>query len=215
MFLVFSVFFSVTAAAQEASGPPVRPPRDVPLATLPQTSWAYRGDAALFTLSALSALRGHGAPLVQLVPADIATWCPGYAEGDARRRRAFWVGFLSALARHESTHNPQAVGGGGRWHGLLQIAPATARGHGCRATSGEALRHGPDNLSCAIRIMARTVPRDGVISAGGRGVAADWGPLHSAAKRAQMQAWLRGQSYCRPLASVRPRARPDRLARGG
>jgi hypothetical protein len=61
--------------------------------------------------------------------------------------------------------------------------------------------------------MARTVPRDGVIAAGGRGVAADWGPLKSSAKRADMQAWLRAQSYCKPLSAVRPRARPDRLAR--
>lgn len=167
----------------------------------------------LLTRSALSALKAHGAPLVRSVPRDIASWCPAYVSGDENRRRAFWVGFLSALAKHESTYNTKAVGGGGRWHGLLQILPSTARGYKCRAGSGEALRHGPDNLSCAIRIMARTVIRDGVVSEGRRGVAADWGPLSNVTKRKEMQRWTRAQSYCKPLSSVRPRARPLQVAR--
>ncbi len=104
---------------------------------------------------------------------------------------------MSALARYESTWNPRAVGGGGRWFGLVQIAPATARHYGCGATSGRALKDGAANLRCAIRIMAQTVPRDGVVAARGRGVAADWGPFHDPAKRAQMAAWTRAQPYCR------------------
>lgn len=213
--VVLLAMVAVIPAAGFADGsgmPRLRPPEAGRPAMIPRTRWEHRRDAALFTHAALSALKAHGAPLVMAVPRDMAAWCPAYAQGDGTRRRAFWVGFLSALAKHESTYDPGAVGGGGRWYGLLQILPATARGYGCRATSGAALRHGPENLSCAIRIMARTVPRDGVIAAGGRGVAADWGPLNNAAKRADMQHWLRAQSYCRPLAATRPRARPDRLA---
>ncbi|WP_365353270.1 transglycosylase SLT domain-containing protein [uncultured Roseovarius sp.] len=165
------------------------------------------------TRAALSALKAHGAALTGVVPRDIANWCPSYPAASDANRRAFWVGFLSALAKHESTYDPRAVGGGGRWFGLLQILPATARGYKCRAGSGEALRDGPDNLSCAVRIMAHTVVRDGVVSEGMRGVAADWGPLHSASKRRDMQRWTRAQSYCKPLSSVRPRMRPARLAR--
>jgi hypothetical protein len=176
---------------------------------LPPVRWSHRENAAIWTRSALAALRAHGAPLVSDVPDDIASWCPGYATAGPQGRRAFWVGFLSALAKHESTYRARAVGGGGRYFGLLQIAPATARGYECRAKSGEALRYGPDNLSCAIRIMAHTVSRDGVVSAGMRGVAADWGPLHSRSKRSDMQGWLRGQSYCVSLPDTRPRARPD------
>jgi hypothetical protein len=211
--LVMAWFFPTSGLAEPSSEPRLRPPEVARTGTIPRTRWEHRRDAALFTRSALSALKAHGAPLVGMVPRDVADWCPSYPQGDERRRRAFWVGFLSALAKHESTYDPRAVGGGGRWYGLLQILPSTARGYGCRAESGEALRHGPDNLSCAIRIMARTVPRDGVIAAGGGGVAADWGPLKSAEKRADMQGWLRAQSYCKPLSAVRPRARPDRLAR--
>ena len=89
------------------------------------------------------------------------------------------------------------MGGGGKWFGLVQIAPATARGYGCAATTGDALKDGEANLSCAIRILAHTVPRDGVVSEGMRGVAADWGPFHSGAKRSDMQQWTSAQPYCR------------------
>jgi hypothetical protein len=55
--------------------------------------------------------------------------------------------------------------------------------------------------------MTRTVGRDRVVSAGMRGVAADWGPFHSRKKRMDMMQWTRKQSYCKPLNSVRPKAR--------
>jgi hypothetical protein len=145
------------------------------------------------------------------MPKDIRDWCPAYPEAGKRGRQAFWIGLLSALSKHESTYRAAAVGGGGQWYGLLQILPATARGYGCRARNGAALKHGPDNLSCAIRIMSVTVPRDGVVSRGMRGVAADWGPFHSQRKRGDMMAWLKRQSYCKPMSSVRPRLRPQRL----
>lgn len=177
-------------------------------AQIPRTRWDHRSESALWTRSALSALKQHGAALVETVPRDIGDWCPAYPTASAEKRRAFWVGFLSALAKYESTHRPHAVGGGGRWFGLLQILPGTARGYGCRARTGRALLDGPSNLSCAIRIMTRTVRRDGVVSRGMRGVAADWGPLVSRSKRHEMMAWTTSQKYCTPLSSVRPRVRP-------
>ncbi|MEO0750643.1 MAG: transglycosylase SLT domain-containing protein [Pseudomonadota bacterium] len=176
---------------------------------IPKTRWAHLQGTDLWTRSAISALKSHGAPLVSMVPADIDDWCPAYPTASKKGRRAFWVGFLSALAKHESTYRPQVVGGGGRWYGLLQILPATARGYGCRARSGAALKHGPSNLSCGVRIMAVTVLRDGVVSRRGRGVAADWGPLVNRRKRSDMQAWTRRQPYCTPLSSFRPRPRPE------
>lgn len=199
--------FFVQAAAQDQE-------RDAPKPSMregqiPHTSWAHLAGSDLWTRSALSALKSHGAPLVEMIPADIKDWCPAYPNASEARRQAFWVGFLSRLAKHESTYRAQVVGGGGRWYGLLQILPATARGYGCRARSGSALKHGPSNLSCALRIMAVTVPRDGVVSRRGRGVAADWGPLVNGRKRADMQAWTRDQSYCTPLSVVRPRLRPE------
>ena len=169
-------------------------------------------DHALWTQAALSALKEHGKPLVDMVPDDIADWCPKYPDAEPAERRAFWVGFLSALAKHESTYKPRAVGGGGKWYGLLQILPGTARSYKCNVGTGEALKNGAANLSCAVRIMAHTVPRDGVIHGysgkRARGVTADWGPMHSRAKRQDMAGWLKRQTYCKPVQEARPKARP-------
>lgn len=163
---------------------------------MPATLWDGRPEAGTWTKSALLALDGVGVSLIDTVPADIDTYCPGYEELDREGRKAFWVSFLSALAKHESTWRPDAAGGGGAWLGLLQISPQTAQGYGCRAASAGALKDGGANLSCGIRIMAVTVPRDGVISDGMRGVAADWGPFHTASKRADIQAATRSQPWC-------------------
>lgn len=201
--ILHALFFAQAFSVAAETRPQARPE------PLPQTRWSHQAEHALWTRAALSALTGHGAALVDMVPGDIAAWCPAYASSDAKKRRFFWVGFLSALAKHESTYRPHAVGGGGKWYGLLQILPATARGYGCAARSGSALKNGAANLSCAIRIMAVTVPRDGVIYApGGRGVAADWGPLRSRSKRDDMQRYTRNLPACRNLGTPRPRARP-------
>ncbi len=180
---------------------------------VPATRWTHQPGHMVWNRAALSALKTHGRALVQTVPADIDTWCPHYPKATDAQRRAFWLGFMSALAKYESTYKPRAVGGGGRWYGLLQILPATARGYKCNVGTGAALKNGAANLSCAVRIMAETVPRDGVIYApGGRGVAADWGPMRARAKRADMAGWLKRQRYCMPVSATRPALRPVRVA---
>ena len=172
-------------------------PEKSAVAPVEATLWGQRAESAAWTASALDALDTHGAPLVVMTPADINIYCPGYQVADAEGRKAFWVSFLSALAKHESTWRPDVSGGNGAWHGLLQISPGTARRYGCEARSATELKDGKRNLSCGIRIMARTVPRDGVISAGMNGVAADWGPFHSSAKRNDIQATTRSAPVCR------------------
>lgn len=170
--------------------------KNYPPATQQPMRWDAVAHADGWTGAVVAALEEHGTALVATVPADVAAWCPAYPRADAEGRKAFWAGLLSTLAKHESTWNPSAVGGGGRWFGLVQISPATARDYGCAATSPGALKDGPANLSCAVRIMNVTVPRDGVISEGMRGAAADWGPFHSAQKRRDMIGWLHAQPYC-------------------
>ncbi len=158
--------------------------------------WDHSPNGAVWTETTMNALDSHGQNLTALIPGDIDTWCPGYRDQNLEGRKAFWTGLLSTLAKHESTWRQAAVGGGGRWFGLVQIAPSTARLYGCAAGSGSALKDGSANLSCAVRIMNKTVARDGVISAGMRGVAADWGPFHSRTKREDMISWMRQQNYC-------------------
>lgn len=163
----------------------------------PAMRWDHVDQGALWTQETLAALRDHGSPLLEIVPGDIDTWCPQYRDADEEGRAQFWTALISALAKHESTWNEEAVGGGGLWFGLVQIAPATARGYDCEVGSGAALKDGVANLRCGVRIMAHTVPRDGVVSQGMRGVAADWGPFHSRAKRTDMIEWVRQQPYCK------------------
>lgn len=162
----------------------------------PVMRWDHRPEAANWTAMAFTALETHAAVLPTIVPDDIENWCPAYPDAPEADREAFWTGLMSALARHESTWNPEAVGGGGRWFGLVQISPATARFYGCQAGSGQALLNGSANISCAMRIWATTVARDGVVAAGRGGVAADWGPFVQANKREEMRAWISSQPYC-------------------
>lgn len=125
----------------------VRPTVRPDLARLPALRWDHINGASGWTRAAMRALGAHGAPLVDLVPADIAQWCPAYPHSGPWARKAFWAGLLSTLAKHESTYRPRVVGGGGKWVGLVQILPATARGYGCTAHTREALKDGAANMS--------------------------------------------------------------------
>jgi len=169
-------------------------------ALLPAMRWDHRPEADRWTVATLAALRAEGAVLESTVPADIETFCPAYESAPPADRRAFWAGFLSALAKHESTWNPKAKGGGGRWIGLMQIAPQTAANYGCDKASVNGLTDGAANLQCAVRIAATQVGRDGAIvtdgSGGWRGAARDWAPLRSSEKRADVADWTSRQSYC-------------------
>ena len=178
---------------------------------IPNARWDFRDDSESWTRASLSALKNHGSDLQNTVPRDIEKWCPAYAVNPPHLRRAFWVGMISALVKHESTYRPTAIGGGNLWFGLMQIYPDTARRYGCVATTGEALKNPEDNLSCAIRIMNVTVPRDNAIAVRDsrwRGVAADWGPMTNRNKIAEMSAWTRSQDYCMSQSSIRPQSRP-------
>jgi len=162
---------------------------------LPVTRWDHRPEAAKWTAATLTALESHGDGLLNVTPSDIGRFCPGYAKGDEDERAAFWAGFLSALAKYESTWNPKAVGGGGLYKGLLQILPSTAQSVGCDPAE---LLDGSVNLACAVRIADRRVKvSDGTVAS----ITADWGPMHWSDKRAEMAAWTSQQSYCKPAPS--------------
>lgn len=159
---------------------------------VPVMRWDFRADSDAWTEGTLAALEGHGRILPAMVPRDVAEWCPGYARQTEENRAAFWAGLFSALAKHESTWRPEAVGGGGLWYGLVQILPSTARAYGCEAQTGAALKQPVANLSCGVRIAAAQVSKRGTVRRG----MLDWGPFHSSAKRSEMSAWTRAQPYC-------------------
>lgn len=167
-------------------------------AALPAMRWDNHPEGEIWTTRTLDAIDTNAPSLLDTVPRDIATWCPGYPDASDDEREAFWTGILSALAKHESTWNPKASGGGGRWIGLLQIAPSTARQYGCEANTVGALKNGADNLTCAVRIAGVQVAKDDMVAGNGaQGLGRDWAPFRSSAKRAEMAAWTRQQAYCR------------------
>lgn len=168
---------------------------------LPAMRWDHAAEAGDWTKAALAVVEAHDDQLADLVPADIAAYCPGYETASVADRRAFWVAVLSATAKYESGFNAAAVGGKGRYIGLMQITPATAQHSGCEADSAAELKDGEANLTCAIRIAAPKVAADGMVAGkGNRGIARDWGPWASSRKRDAIAEWTRDQSYCRAKA---------------
>jgi hypothetical protein len=206
--------YMIRYPVQVTMGPPSLRPQARPN-FVPRTRWGKGPQAKTWARATMAAVAAQG--LDSVVPRDIDAWCPAYAENSPTLRRAFWVGMMSALSKHESTYKPKAVGGGGLWFGLLQILPATARGYGCRATTGAGLQNPVDNLSCAARIMGRTVRRDRAVALHDgrwRGVAADWGAMSNRGKIAEMSAWTRKQDYCVVVQRPRPVLRPATLMAG-
>lgn len=172
----------------------VAPSHDAPRLAM---AWDHRPEAAAWTTSTMSAVADHDTDLAAIVPGDIAQWCPGYEQASMTERRAFWTGLVSAVARYESSWNPAASGGGGRYIGVMQISPRSASNYGCDADSPAELKDGAANLECAVTMMAYHVGSDALVAGGGdRGIGRDWMPLRDADKRAALAAWTSRQSYC-------------------
>ena len=166
-------------------------------ATPPSMRWDSHPEAAAWTVNTLMAVAEEDQALATRVPADIATWCPGYTEASLMERRAFWVGLISAVGKYESSYNPRAAGGGGRYIGVMQISPRSAANYGCDATSAAALKDGKANLACAVEMVAHHVEKDGVAVGNGRqGIGRDWMPFRKANLRSDMANWVKSQSYC-------------------
>lgn len=196
----FFLVVLVTSLAACTQPKPVEPVSFV----APPMRWDHHPESENWTESTLVALSTKDALLSEQVPADITAWCPAYPQASVEERRAFWAGLLSTVAKYESTWNPEASGGGGRWIGLMQISPRTAQHFGCDATSVSALKNGAANLECAVEIMSEQVAKDGLVAGGGnRGIGRDWAPLRSPAKRAEMASWTSGQPYCQAGEAVR------------
>ena len=157
--------------------------------------WNHVPEAQAWNAAMMRALLTDGAPMLGAVPEDVETFCPGYADASPAERAAFYVAFFSGLARFESTWNPRAAGGDGRYQGLLQISPQTARHHDC-ALPEAGLYDGGANLACAVRIASVSVARDNVLAQGRGGVAADWPPMRDPAKRGEVAEFTRALPQC-------------------
>jgi hypothetical protein len=159
----------------------------------------------------MSALEQHGSALLSTDPADVSEYCPAYRTASTSDRAAFWVGFMSALAKPESNFNPatrfQEPGMSERdgspviSRGLLQISRESANlNYGCGIGEAEELHDPRTNLTCGVRILSRLVPRDGLIANEARpwhGAAAYWSPMRRSADKAAIRDFTSRQAYCR------------------
>jgi hypothetical protein len=194
--------FAVTAVLSLTAGCTLSSPKTAVEATRAAdvvTRWDHRPEAQRWTEAKFAALETDGRALVDTVPQDIAVFCPGYEGADDEERKAFWTALFSGLAGYESTWRPDAAGAGGRYRGLLQIWPTSARFYGCDLSHPNGLYDGPTNLRCAARIAAQAVERDQVVVGGPGnwgGVAADWPPMRDARKRADIAGFTRALPAC-------------------
>jgi hypothetical protein len=169
------------------------------------TRWDHRPEAALWTAAKVDALGHEARALIDTVPRDIDAFCPGYRNANEEGRKAFWTALFSGLAGYESTWRPEAAGAGGRYRGLLQIWPTTARFNNCDLSHPNGLFDGATNLRCAARIAARAVARDQVVAGNAGnwgGVAADWPPLRNERKRSDIANFTRAIPACAMPASI-------------
>ena len=101
------------------------------------------------------------------------------------------------VGKYESSWNPKAAGGGGKYIGIMQISPRSAAHHGCAADSASELKDGAANLECAVQMVSKSVATDGVaVGSGRQGIGRDWMPFRNGEKRAAMRAWISAQPYC-------------------
>ena len=156
------------------------PVPSTPTAAVPAARWDGRPNGFAWTRDSLAALETVGQGLVATVPSDIAAYCPAYGTASPENRRAFWVGLVSALARHESDFRPElsyqenfpdAQGRPVISRGLLQVSQESANGYSCGISDPQQLHEPRTNLTCGIRIANRLVTRDGMIGSTG----APWG----------------------------------------
>ena len=108
--------------------------------------------------------------LTALVPADVTTFCPAYAQQDAEGRASFWRRLVLAMVGPESGFSTTASlweGGGLQQFsiGLLQLSYTDRANHGCDFANEADIADPARNLACGVRIMTRLVGENGAIGA--------------------------------------------------
>jgi hypothetical protein len=119
------------------------------------------------------------------IPGDVADFWAGYADADEDGRRQFWLMLISAVARMESSFDPNCV-----YHeppplgvdsiGLMQLSLGDTV-YGCAFTDEASVKDPEKNLRCSVKIIDRLVARDGRIGGDNdhrrEGAAAYWSTL--------------------------------------
>jgi hypothetical protein len=152
-----------------------------------------------------------GDDLLDVIPADRATFCPKYSGMSYNQRKQYWTFMLSAMARFESNFNTNSKytedfndsnGKAVVSRGLLQISIESGNGYDCGLKTAQDLHDPLQNLACGIRILNRWVARDGRIagkvSGTWRGGARYWSVLREGDKTSyqSIMKWSKALSIC-------------------
>lgn len=108
--------------------------------------------------------------LTSLIPADISTFCPAYAQQDGQGRASFWRGLLLAMVGPESGfRTTTSLWEKGKLQqfsiGLLQLSYTDRANYGCDFANEADIADPARNLSCGVRIMTKLVSENGAIGA--------------------------------------------------
>lgn len=138
-------------------------------------------------------------PLATVTPKDAKAFCPN---GMTPHN---WVHLMAAMARYESNFNTDEVylesfkGSDGKRIisiGLFQISLSSGNAYGCKFKDQAALKDPIQNLKCAVLILSRWIPKDGVIALGSnnataKGGARYWSVLRTSGKLSSVKNTLK------------------------
>lgn len=140
-----------------------------------------------------------GARLAAVRTSDEFSFCPN---GLTPRN---WVHLLAAMAKYESGFDPKKeyrenfTGRDGKRiisTGLFQISLSSGNGYGCGFKTQADLKDPFQNIRCAVKILTKWVPKDGVVAAGGsnstaKGGARYWSVLRTSGKLKEVKNTLK------------------------
>ncbi|MBO9666909.1 MAG: transglycosylase SLT domain-containing protein [Bdellovibrio sp.] len=165
-------------------------------------AWSTYVDQKLDTL---------GADMLDVIPADYATFCPKYKTFSYKERKEFWAYLMSWMIKYESNFNTNSTytesfadssGNKVVSRGLFQISIESGNAYGCGFKTSSDLHDPYQNLACGIRILNRWVGRDGrmagKVSSSWQGGARYWSVLRSTSgSYAKIVAGTSGSSLCK------------------
>lgn len=155
--------------------------------------WESKSEGANWTAHVMNKLDTLGVDMLDIVPADYATFCPSFKKFTYTQRKEFFTYLISAMAKYESGFDPtqfykegfnDSNGNPVISRGLLQMSIESANAYGCGFRDAQQLHDPYLNLNCGIRILNRWIgERDlrlaGKINDGWKGGARYWSVLRT------------------------------------
>lgn len=169
-----------------------------------EACWIHKKESDAWTIATLKALDEVGVRLLTTQLGDSAEFCPNYDNLSSSDKRAFWVYFLSAIAKRESNLNPKLTYTESfndstktkvRSRGLLQLSYESSKLYGCGFTTRKEIYVAEKNLRCGIKILDHWITIDGAIAGKTknktwRGAARYWSVL----RKPRAKAWIKKQT---------------------